>query len=92
MFRTRMSDFGHNYKAGRTKIFCPLCELHEDKQTLLLECPEIKTELINKFGPDVPATLEDIFKENIKKMTVDIIRHAMETRKKKIQDTNKTKM
>ena len=33
-FRTRMSDFGENYRAGRDKVICPLRESHMDNQEL----------------------------------------------------------
>ena len=88
MLRTRMSDFGHNYKGGRNQILCPLCGHHEDKQSFLLTCPEIKKELDFKFGTDTAVSIDDIYKETIHKMTVNVVRYAMETRSKKLQDAN----
>ena len=40
--RTKMLDFGENYKGGRTHVMCPLCKLYLNKQELSYQCPAVK--------------------------------------------------
>ena len=69
--RTRMSDFGFNFRAGRDQIRCPLCGQHPDCQTFLFKCPELKSSLYEKFGPNSYDSIDEIFSETI---SVDKIR------------------
>ena len=39
--RTKMTDFGENFRGGRTSVMCPLCKLHLDSQELSYKCPVI---------------------------------------------------
>ena len=47
--RTRMAEFGENYRGGQEKRMCPLCYLHIDSQDLSYFCPEISNN-INMSG------------------------------------------
>ena len=44
-FRTRMADFGENYRGARDQVNCPLCDTHRDKQELSYTCKVIQNEV-----------------------------------------------
>ena len=80
LFRTRMAMFGENYKAGRAVTTCPLCNLHVDSQALILQCPVIKMELANKFGPEHMTEIDQVYGDNISKELALTLNFAMEKR------------
>ena len=84
--RTRMSDFGFNFRAGRDQIRCPLCGQHPDCQTFLFKCPELKSSLYEKFGPNSYDSIDEIFSETISVETIRVIKFAMDLRKTKLKD------
>ena len=43
--RTRMENFGENFRCGKAHVICPLCGLHRDSQDLCLICPIIRQEI-----------------------------------------------
>ena len=47
--RTKMLQFGENYKGGEPYVLCPLCNQHIDHQELSFECPEVR-KYINVVG------------------------------------------
>ena len=63
-YRTRMADYGENYREGRGSVNCPLCGLHLDSQELIFQCPMTET-IINHGGH-----IEDIYKEKITNQTI----------------------
>ena len=73
-FRTRMSDFGENYRAGREKVICPLCESHVDNQELSFICPDIKNKVV------ISGKISDIYMEDIKLETVEVIQKITQIR------------
>ena len=73
-FRTRMSDFGENYRAGREKVICPLCESHVDNQKLSFICPEIKNKVV------ICGKMSDIYRDDIKLETVEAIQKITQIR------------
>ena len=73
-FRTRMSDFGENYRAGRDKVICPLFESHVDNQELSYICPEIKNKVV------ICGKISDIYREDIKLETVEAIQKITQIR------------
>ena len=75
-FRTRMSEFGENFRGGRDQVTCPLCETHVDKQELSYECKVIQEEI------DIKGSFEDIYNDKISIHTVKTLEKIMETRKK----------
>ena len=79
-FRTRMEDFGENFKNGNENIVCRLCKDDNkmDSQNHLLECP-----IINNLLPETKgANLRDIYsKDELKnKKIVEILVKAMKSR------------
>ena len=42
-YRTRMAEFGENFRAGRHTVMCPICDSHLDSQDL--GCPRIQTKV-----------------------------------------------
>ena len=74
-YRTRMAEYGENYRAGRTQVMCPLCKLHLDNQEMSYQCEAIKAEIT------VTGRLENIFEENISVETAQMIMKITEVRK-----------
>ena len=75
-FRTRMSEFGENFRGGRDQVTCPLCETHMDKQELSYECKVIQKEI------DIKGSFEDIYNDKISIHTVKTLEKIIETRKR----------
>ena len=83
-FRTRMTNCGDNFRAGRENVLCPLCKEHIDSQFYLLKCPELTTELNNKFGTTYPYEVNEVFNENINKTLINMLKYALEVRDAKL--------
>ena len=66
-FRTRMANFGENFKGGRSQVNCPLCKTHPDKQELSYICPFINSKM------EVEGDMNEIYGNNINKNTVETI-------------------
>ena len=64
-FRTRMARFGQNYRGGKEKIVCPLCDSHIDNQDLSYICPVIRKEV------KIRGSSSDIYCQEINKNTVE---------------------
>ena len=47
-FRTRMADFGENFRAGTTEVLCPLCSKELDNQSHSFHCKYILDEIVVK--------------------------------------------
>ena len=73
-YRTRMADFGENYKGGRGQVSCPLCGTHPDKQELSYECRYIKEKL------NLNGSFSEIYGENIEKQTVETLEKITQIR------------
>ena len=86
LFRTRMALFGENFRAGKDYSMCPLCKLHIDCQSLLLQCPELSAELKRKFGNDHLKSLDNIYSDRIRTVTVETLTFAYEARRQKLCD------
>ena len=84
LFRTRMVNVGENFRSGRDFIVCPLCGLHLDSQFLLLQCPELKNELVNRFGNEHPTSINEVFSNNIDKNLAKVLKYALDIRKAKL--------
>ena len=69
-----MSYFGENYRAGRDKVICPLCESHVDNQELSFICPEIKNKVV------ICGKMSDIYRDDIKLETVEAIQKITQIR------------
>ena len=80
--RTRMADYGENYKGGKEQIMCPLCYLHRDSQEMSYFCPEI-TNNIKMLGSQ-----EDIYSNDIKIETIQSMEKVEEYRKNCLQEKN----
>ena len=52
-WRTKMALFGENFRGGRSKVLCPLCNKHEDSQESSFECATIKDKQNINFDYDV---------------------------------------
>ena len=78
-YRTRMAEYGENYRAGRTHVMCPLCNLHFDNQEMSYQCEVIRAEVT------VTGRLENIFEENISVETAKMIMKITEVRKSRLE-------
>ena len=82
-FRSRTAKFHGNYKGRNDVQMCPLCNLHLDKQELVLECPKVKSEVKGNlrqiFASEIPKDLvKSLFKimkqrENLSKQEEDCL-------------------
>ena len=84
LFRTRMVNVGENFRSGRDFTLCPLCGLHLDSQFLILQCPELKSELVKRFGSDHATSISEVFSKNIDKKLAETLKYAMDIRKSKL--------
>ena len=75
-FRTRMSEFGDNFRGGRDQVPCPLCDTHVDKQELSYQCKVIQKEI------DIAGSYEEIYSDNMNIDTVKTLQKILETRKR----------
>ena len=74
-YRTRMAEFGENFRAGKEHVVCPVCHDHFDNQDLSTQCPIIKNEL------DLTGNIKDIYKDKIGKEVVETASRVLEVRK-----------
>ena len=75
-WRTRMENFGENFREGRTDVPCPLCTNHLDNQALSVQCEVIKKELKSK------GNIENVYRDDIKEETVELVTKISKLRKK----------
>ena len=66
-FRTRMANFGENFRGQGGPTVCPLCQSHVDSQKWSFQCRVIKTNIVIK------GKYSDIFCENIPKETANTV-------------------
>ena len=66
-FRTRMSDYGENYRGVTGPSVCPLCHNHPDSQKWSYECKVINKNVLIK------GRYSNIFSDNIENETVQTI-------------------
>ena len=79
-YRTRMENFGENFRGGEEYTVCPLCKLHLDNQEMSLQCPEIIKHV------NVKGNLSDIYKHKISYDIVRTLTEISEYRKEKAQE------
>ena len=79
-FRTRMAEFGENFRAGREKVMCPLCTLHLDNQNFGPACPVLRRDL------DMTGNYSDMYNNNVSVETVAYMEKVMEYRTLKKQE------
>ena len=78
LLRCRMLDVKCNYRGSHTDTLCPVCEMAEDTQQHVLDCPGLDegNEMVNKL-----LRYDDLFCEELE--TNAIILRVMKTRFKK---------
>ena len=77
--RVRMEQYGENYRGGKDRVPCPLCNLHLDNQEMAFQCSEVRKHI------QVEGSLEDIFKEHIRVKTIQTIQQITEFRKQRLE-------
>ena len=78
-WRTRMEQFGENFRAGQDPIPCPLCRNHLDNQALSIQCAVIRKEM------NPSKNIDDIFKDDICMETIETVTKITKCRKKLIE-------
>ena len=69
-YRTRMANYGENFRAGNGLTVCPMCSLHLDSQVMAYNnCPVIKREVT------ISGNYNDIFKKTIPNEVVKTLYH-----------------
>ena len=66
-YRTRMAEYGENFRAGRAQVMCPFCNLHLDSQVLGYKCPVLIT-LIR-----IEGKYEEIYEANTTIETIETL-------------------
>jgi hypothetical protein len=79
-FRTRMANFGENFKNGRKQVPCPLCQSHLDSRSMAFKCPKLKEEV------EIKGKYEDLYKDNIPKDLVKTIMDISEFRRNHLEE------
>ena len=82
-FRTRMANFGQNFKNGQQVVPCPLCNVHLDSQAMAFQCYKIKETV------DLKGSYDDIFKDDIPKDLVKTLTKIMDFRTQYMEERNK---
>ena len=77
--RTRMAEFGENYRAGFDIVLCPLCLEDRDNLSHSFKCSVINQEI------DVKGDLTKIYDEIISKETAQTITKILDFRSKFIE-------
>ena len=76
-YRTRMAQFGENYRGGARTVPCPLCNTHPDSQEISFKCPIIRKEV------EIKGNYNDIFEEDIESNTIQTVLEIENYRKLK---------
>ena len=76
--RTRMADFGENFRNGGPSIPCKMCGLHVDSQTHAVNCQEILNSV------KVTGNYQEIFTDNISRETAKMLEMMSKLRKDKL--------
>ena len=79
-YRTRMAEYGENFRGGRKQVTCPLCNNHLDKQELSYTCSIITNKL------EIQGEFTDIYSDHINKQTVETLQQITKLRKLIISD------
>lgn len=79
-FRTRMAEFGENFRAGKNEVWCPLCSEELDNQSHSFQCKIILNEIIIK------GKLSEVYDGNISKETAETVNKIVNIRKKLLQN------
>ena len=74
-YRTRMAEYGENFRAGRAQVMCPLCNLHLDSQILGYKCPVVTTTI------RVEGNYNEIYEENTTRETIETLERISKFRK-----------
>ena len=69
-----MANFGENFKGSEDQTMCPLCKLHIDSQSLLLQCPEVRKELNRNFRSLTIPSIDEIFMDSINENTAKVLK------------------
>ena len=80
--RTRMADYGKNFRGGKEKIICQLCNDHIDSQEMSYYCPEI----VNNIT--VRGSAEEIYDNDVSVNTVVFMEKVEDYRKMRKDEKN----
>ena len=78
-FRTRMAEFGENFRAGTSQIPCPFCKEDWDSQSHSFQCETIKKEV------EIKVELNEIFISKISNAAALTITKILQERKKLLE-------
>ena len=81
-YRTRMAEFGENYRNGGDSVPCPICHLHLDNQVMALKCTIVRDNVV------INGRYEEIFNGNITKKLAKTLMNISEFRDEYIQSRN----
>ena len=79
-YRTRMADFGENFRGNQDHKMCPLCFKHYDSQSLSFQCEFYKDKM------EININMSDIYRDEISMETVKTMCKMMKLRKKHLME------
>ena len=78
-FRTRMVNYGNNYKGTNKQNECLMCQNHPDSQESIFDCK------YNQNNVKLRGTYEDIFTREIKIEVIETIEQIYKHRERKLK-------
>ena len=79
-FRTRMANFGENFRNGSEHVLCPLCHMHYDTQSMAFQCPVVNANV------KMEGQYDDIFRAEIPKDIVSTLCNIVKFREQYTQE------
>ena len=79
-YRTRMENFGENFRGSNGPVPCPLCGTHLDNQELSFQCQIIKSEV------QPTGEMAEIYRDDIKTTTVESLERISKLRSDKLKE------
>jgi hypothetical protein len=79
-YRTRMENFGENFRGSNGPVPCPLCGTHLDNQEMSFQCQIIKAEV------QPTGEITEIYRDDIKKTIVESLEKMLKLRGDKLKE------
>ena len=75
-----MENFGENVRGSNAPVPCPLCGTHLDNQEMSFQCQIIKAEV------QPTGEITEIYRDDIKKTTVESLEKMLKLRADKLKE------
>ena len=78
-FRTRMANYGNNFKGTNKNLACLMCENHPDSQEFIFDC------IYNKNNVKLRGKYKDIFTQKIEIEVIETLEKIYKHRESKLE-------